>query len=226
MILKKYKNQILKTIQESGIDEGLFIAKNEAIKGVDNFVIILLDSPIRFLIKPWLNSLTQFMYNYSQFVDGFSLSSEYSYTDDINLSNKIKDWLDTVVRPYLDELNTPDLWERFLDDYADAKNQLGTPDDFQPFSDEEKIPIRLSINELSLSIKNNFNPNRDQLKIINDRLKYLSDALDKHNKFDWRGIAISSAISIMIALSLSSKQGHQLFQLFQKIFPTVLHLLP
>jgi hypothetical protein len=67
-------------------------------------------------------------------------------------------------------------------------------------------------------IKQDFNPNQEQFKVINDRLEYLTNALDKHNKFDWKGIAIQTVISIGIALSLSPEKGQQLLMLFKHVF--------
>jgi hypothetical protein len=75
-------------------------------------------------------------------------------------------------------------------------------------------------------IVNNFNPNKEELELINARLKYLSDAVDKHNKFDWKGIAINTVIAIIIALSLSPEQGNQLFHLFRQVFSNLIYLLP
>ena len=71
----------------------------------------------------------------------------------------------------------------------------------------------------------NLNPSQEELKSVDARLEYLSSAIDKHNKFDWKVIVINTVITITIALSLSAEQGSQLFQLFKQIFSNILYLL-
>ncbi|MFH1639569.1 MAG: hypothetical protein ABIB93_04575 [Chloroflexota bacterium] len=96
---------------------------------------------------------------------------------------------------------------------------------FYLFSDEEKRQIRLCLNDFRLLIMQNFRPHKEALESIDARLKYLSDAMDKHNKFDWKGIAINTVIAIAVALSLNHEQGIRLFQLFGKVFSNILYLL-
>ena len=74
-------------------------------------------------------------------------------------------------------------------------------------------------------IVQNFDPNKEELESINARLEYLSDAMDKHNRFDWKGIAINTVIAITVALSLNPEQASQLFQLFRQVFSNLIYLL-
>ena len=67
MILKKYKNNFLTIIQESGIDPNLFIAKNETISKVDYFVVSIRDTEIRFAVQPLGGNFDEFCYRYSIF---------------------------------------------------------------------------------------------------------------------------------------------------------------
>ena len=129
-----------------------------------------------------------------------------------------------MVRPYLDDMNTPDLWGILEATRSHAKAELGTPEDFQPFSDEEKRRIKLSINDFCLSVQEKFDPTQEKLNVIDARLKYLSDALDKHNKFDWNGIAINTVMAISIALLLDTHHREQLIQLFKQAFSNALYL--
>ncbi|GAH41984.1 unnamed protein product [marine sediment metagenome] len=226
MILKKYKNQLLTIIQEHRFETSLFTAENGPIGDDNYFIMGLRDSPLRFAVKPYQGSLDSFLYRSSEFRADFPMSSSDHYADEGMLTTYFKSWLDDVVQPYLDNVNTPDLWHILEETRSRTKSELGTPEDFGPFSDEEKTHIRLSLNEFRLLITQNFNPNQEELKTVDARLQYLSDAIDKHNKFDWKGIAISTVISITIALSLNPEQGNQLFQLFKQIFSNILYLLP
>jgi len=226
MILKKYKNKLLTIIQESGLDPNLFTAEDGSIDEDTYLIISLRDSQIRFAVRPWGDSFEDFKYRHSEFLADFPIGDTLFSPDIDNLTIEFNEWLNGVVKPYLDDVSTPDLWHIFEETRSHTKDELGTPEDFDSFSDEEKIKIRLSLNEFRLLIMKNFNPNQEELKVVDARLKYLSDAIDKHNKFDWKGIAISTVMAITIALSLDTQQGNQLFQLFKQIFSSILYLLP
>lgn len=226
MILKKYKNNLLTIIQESGLDPNLFTAEDGTIDKVVFFIISLRDSQIRFAVKPYDGDFNRFIYCFSVFRADFPIGSNLFSPDIDSLTIEFNKWLNGVVKPYLDDVSTPDLWHILEETRSRTKYELGTPEDFESFSDEEKTQIRLSLNDFRLLIVENFNPNQEELKSVDARLEYLSDAIDKHNKFDWKGIAIATVINITIALSLNPEQGSQLFQLFKQIFSNVLYLLP
>ena len=226
MILKKYKNNLLTIIQESGLDPNLFTAEDGTIDKVDFFIISLRDSQIRFAVKPYEGDFNRFLYCFSVFCADFPIGQTLFSPDIDNLTTKFNEWLNGVVKPYLDDVSTPDLWHILQENRSRTKYKFGTPEDFKSFSDEEKTRIRLSLNDFRLLIVENFNPNQEELKSVDARLEYLSDAIDKHNKFDWRGIAIATVLNISIALSLNPERGNQLLQLFKQIFSNVLYLLP
>jgi hypothetical protein len=54
------------------------------------------------------------------------------------------------------------------------------------------------------------------LEFINERLEYLSQAVDRLNKFDWKAQALSTLISIAVNLSVDTEGGKKLFQLFSQ----------
>jgi hypothetical protein len=226
LLLRKYKNELLTIIQESGFDPNFFIAEDKAF-GIDEyFTITLRDSPIFFAVRAGKGSFDSFLYIHSEFQLNFprsqiSVSVTWEY-----LAARFKYWLNNVVKAYLDEINAPDLWQILEEARSHVKDEIGTPKEFEPFSDEEKIRVRLSLNDFRLLIVKNFSPNKEELKSIDARLEHLSDALDKHNKFDWKGIAINTVIAIGVALSLSPEQGHQLFVLFKQVFSNIIYLLP
>jgi len=225
-ILTKYKNNLLAIIQESGLDPNLFIAKDKSIDNNNYFTISIRDSKILFAVQPWSGSFESFVYCHSLFRADFPISSRLYAEGWKTLAARFKSWLDSVVKSYLDDISTPDLWHILEETLSHTKYESGTPEDFESFSDEEKAQIRLSLNDFRLLIVKNFNPNKKELAAIDTRLKYLSDAVDKSNKFDWKGIAINTVIAIIIALSLNPEQGNQLFQLFKQAFSNVLYLLP
>jgi hypothetical protein len=225
MILKKHKNTLLTIIQESGLDPTRFSAEDGTIDREKFLIIQLRNSPLRFAVRP-SDTFDTFLYRCSNFLPGLPLGNRLYSHNPQNLYVTFKEWLNSVVTPYLDEASTPDFWRLMKDTYSDTIREQQTPDYFEPFSEEEKNQLRLSIGEFRLSIVNNFNPHKEELDAINNRLKHLSDALDKHNKFDWKGIAIHTVISIAITLALNPEQTNHLFQLFKSVFSHIIYLLP
>ncbi len=226
MLLKKHKNSLLSIIQEAGLDSNLFTGIDGKIPGdaSEYFIVALRDSPIRFAVTT-ASSFDRPIYSHSRFANGFPLTPAYS-TDWDSLHSLFRNWLDDVVKPYLDEISSPDLWQLLGKSRQKAKNEVDTIDPMGFFSREEKVSIRLSISDFRSLVVKNFKPNNAELKSIDARLTYLSEALDKHNKFDWRGIAINTVITIGIALSLSPEQGNHLLQLFKQVFSHFLYLPP
>jgi len=59
------------------------------------------------------------------------------------------------------------------------------------------------------------------MESIDDRLDYLTQAVDRLNKFDWKSLLISTIISISVALSFDTEKGKQLFNLFKQVFDVI-----
>jgi hypothetical protein len=119
----------------------------------------------------------------------------------------------------------PDLWEQMARGSRFLSSSPMGPDDNTFFGEAEKTELRQQIREFRLLVLETFVPSPEQAKIIDDRFDYMTTALDRLNKFDWRSVVINSVISISIALSLNNEQGHVLFNLFQQVFMNVIHLL-
>jgi len=226
MILKKHKNTLRAIIQEFGLDPTLFSAQDGTIDKEKWFIIQLRNTLIRFAVRPYSTYFDWFEYRFSYYLQNFPLGSSSGAHNIQQLSDSFKAWLNDVVKPYLDEVIAPDLWQILENNRSEATREAETPDYSESFSEEEKIQLRLSINEFQLLIVKEFNPPKKELKAINNRLKHLSDAMDKHNKFDWKGIAISTVISIAVTLALNPEGTHQLIQLFKSVFSHIIYLLP
>jgi hypothetical protein len=129
--------------------------------------------------------------------------------------NDFAKWLIDHVERYAESKRVPDLWSEYIkrehlipikaEDYYDS--------DF--FTKEDKQTLNLSINELKLLIVQKFELNEAHQNLVEDRLNYLSDSLERStNKTDWKGILINTMISISIALSLDTQKGQELYNLF------------
>jgi len=63
-----------------------------------------------------------------------------------------------------------------------------------------------------------FNFNHDQINEIDRRIKYLELALNRLSKTDWKGIAFSTIIGLILNLTVDTQTGHAILELFKRIF--------
>lgn len=71
----------------------------------------------------------------------------------------------------------------------------------------------------------NYNPNDEQLEEINEKLEYISQAVERLIRRDWIGVAISTVIGIGINLGVDTEGGRQLLEFFQEAFSQIILLL-
>lgn len=227
-MLKKYRNSFFEIIQQQGLEPSAFNAEDTDSCGDVLFRIELKDTPLRFVVQQAPGSYHNFRYGYTRFEPDFPLTKlrpAGTWEAIKFVRGGFTEWLTRHVRVYLDELAGPDLWQQVeLQKPLVSGTALGE-EDMASFTEEEKTQLRLSINEFRLVIVKTFQPSQDQLKVITDRLDYLSSALDRLNRIDWRGLAISTMLSISVALGLDTEKGRALFELFKQIFTKVVHLL-
>lgn len=152
------------------------------------------------------------------------------YYPDMNWTNiediytRFGGWLDTDVTLYLEEIDAPDLWEQIETGHLFEDDPLFDQKKAS-FGKVEKERIRRALEHFRESVEEQFSPNEQQDQAIRDRLEYLSEALDRLNKTDWQGVAISALISISVALSLDTDQGKRLFDLFKSTLASVAQLV-
>ena len=127
------------------------------------------------------------------------------------------------VRSAVDEELLPDLWSE-----AKAASESSSSNSFEShevFTEDEKAKVKLAINNFRILLVQQFEPNPQQLASVNDQLEYLVAAVDRLNKFDWKGVATSTLIGISTALTLDVERSRHLYGLFQQAFSSVLRLL-
>lgn len=104
------------------------------------------------------------------------------------------------------ECSQRDLWQATSSyeyfSHSDLKSDAG-----EYFSQEEKSDIRARLNEFRELITDMIKLNESQYFQLNERLDYMSGALDRLDKVDWKGVAISTLMSAAIALNLDTSIG-------------------
>ncbi len=229
-MLKKYKNQFISIIEAAGFSPSEFVGE----ESIDNetslpiFTMSYRNTPFIFITRNEMENYHSFDCAHTLFAVKFPLSEYFpkqGFTSIEYIHDIFINWLNRHIREYLDEQELPDLWEQINNERPFVNNEIITDNELQTFTDEEKKQIRLSISEFKLLLKDRFSPNETQLQIIDNRLDYISNGLDRLNRFDWRGILLSSLISISVALSLDTMKGRQLYELFRQVFSSALKYL-
>lgn len=243
-MLKQPKNALFEVIKKSNIDPTLFRgidsspypsqtrqAIGQIVDGDEDhdsaglFIVELRDTPLRFSVTPQTHSFYAFQCTYTIFMPGFPEVPGGKKRDIDDLVREFKSWLDIWVIRYIKEAQLPDLWAQ-LETYKPlVGNNAISYEDTSNFSAEEQAQARQSISQFRISVLNTFDPSPDQLESIDEKLRYLANALDRLNRFDWRALAVSTVISIAINLSADTERGRLLFRLFQDAFRSTLKLL-
>jgi hypothetical protein len=241
-MLKKYKNAILQIIRDENLDPLLFeveesptnFSEDVTDEELSSFKICYKNTPLYYLFRNAGDDFHSFDYIYVKFAP---LLPEVIYEDvrhewngDLWISFEeikvnFRYWLNNSIKEYINESLSVDQWKQ-LDLQTDMGMRLFlSNDDKLPFTEAEKIQLHLSINEFKMLIDTTFCPNVEETKTINDRLDYLAESVDRLNRIDWRSLALSTVLSISIALSLDKQNGQILIDLFKRIFINVVRLL-
>lgn len=190
------------------------------------FIIEVGNSPVKFYIKHSIVDFDIFHYKstgFSPMLSKKKWSEEPKFIEDIL---KIFDtWLKREAKSYIEEKQLPDLWAQMNIYKSFIANSTVPVENAPKFTEEEKETLRRSVHEFRRQIIENFKPSPDQMESINSQLDYLANAVDRLNRFDWRGLAISTLIGIAINLSVDTERGRLLFRLFQQAFHAAEKLL-
>jgi len=224
-MLKQYRNNLLQIIQEQGLNPRLFQSEENELYEKKAFEITLKDSPMKFIVRNNPGNFHKFIWNYTYFEPEYHMVECTSFENKEVLYATFSDWLQNHVKPYIYEITEPDMWTHVESETPLINGSEITEEGTSTFSDDEKIRIRMSINEFRLVIIKNFEPTKEELKIINARLEYLADSVDRLNKLDWRSIAFTTLIAISTALALDTEKGQLLFDLFKQVFSNLLQLM-
>jgi hypothetical protein len=220
-MLKKHKNQLFDLINQSGLDINRFNINEEDERST---VISFMNSPFRFIIRNSSNSFFSFEYQYILFSPNFQMSDIYplnEYTNFDMVYSEFGYWINNVIKEFLEDQNEPDLWSEYLNGNKSLNFEKIDFGDKESFSLDEKLQIKMSINELKYLIQKHIETTEAEQQIIIDRLDYLVEASTRMNKFDWKSVVVNTLISITITLSLDTQKGQILFSLFKKVFSSL-----
>lgn len=226
-MLRRYRNAFLQRILAAGLDPALF----ESDDNIDErehpgFEIRLKGANLLFVARNPEGDFEAFDYWFTRFGAGFPYSPTHpdnGYTTIGPTLDAFDSWLSNHVLPYLEDQSLPDLWSQ-AESSQTLLSRIGSSDkDY--FTEDEKQLLRAAMSTFRVLVDNNFSPTPQESASLDQQLQYLGDAVDRLNRFDWKGTALNTLIGITLTLSLDVERGRQLFGLFQQAFAYALHLL-
>ncbi|GGB14507.1 hypothetical protein [Puia dinghuensis] len=190
-------------------------------------IIEFKNSKFVFHIEPFSSDYNAYSVGYTQYGPSYRLhnpSPKSTLTIDQVIAH-IDYWLDHEVQPFVADQAAVDLWEEYKSGVEYLRIDEIETTDLTHFSNDDIVRIRFAIEDLKALIPQRFKVTEDQMAMIVNKLDYLASAANRVPKTDWKGIAISIIAGIIIALSLDTARGSQLWELFMQVFKTIL-LLP
>jgi hypothetical protein len=220
--LNSYRNKLLAATLEVGIS----LSTLEITEGQLSFTITVKDTGIKFTARQSSNDLEYLDCAYTKFKPGLPEIKMSEWTNIDRICEIYKDWLAKDATKALELTNIPDQWAELMVIQPIISSKAFTQEDFEIFTENEKQQIQDSLKEFQRLIKDELDPMKEKLESIQVKLDYLSASLSKLNRFDWKGVALSTVIGIATNLSVDTSSGKQVFDLFQQAFGTVIRLLP
>jgi len=123
------------------------------------------------------------------------------------------------------ELREPDLWANPTHPGVRLLSAAQNSDyDETDFSGDERVEIRRQLNVFKNLVTAEFDLTKGQISDLDESLSYLSDALDRLNKFDWRKVFASTMYPLAVALSVDTATGNKIFDFVSQAFSELLSL--
>jgi len=219
-----YKNKLLDVAQNSGIPLSSFFVDEDG----SNFIIKIKDTPFEFIAQQDADDISYLDYKCTELKAGYPLSSVMPTNDFLNIDElcvSLHSWLNEVVKKYFELASIPDRWLELQSIQPFIRSSSFRESDFETFSNDEKLQVRSALLEFEGSLRDEFDIVKDDLDIIKEKLEYLGNAVDRLNRFDWKGIATSTVIGIATNLSVDVEMGKRILELFQQAFTSVIKLL-
>lgn len=226
-MLKSYKNGFIDIIQRNSFEPSEFKRYEKEVDNHPAFILQLGNSPLFFMTRTNSEDYHELDLRYIKFAPDYPKTGyypEHAWTNISDVYEVFENWLHNDVKCYLDEIDAPDLWGQIEGRHLFDEDPMSNRSD-RAFDKAEKERVRAALIHFKHLVEIEFKPSQDQLEVIYDRLDYLSEALDRLNKVDWQGLAVSTVISISIALSLDTERGKSLFQVFKQAFASATKFL-
>ena len=217
-MLSSYKFQIKEVIEKSDLEPNLFEYSTIESK----FRITLKGTPLKFEIEQVQDDFNKFITWKTVYKPDFPMSNSpaHAYTMP-QVIGDLNNWLGAVVDNYLNEVQLDNKWNE-VEYHSIFKNisTLGI-DDKSPLNQEDKKLLKRAVTTIKQDIKEEFNPNSEALKQINYKLDYLTQSVDRLNRFDMKGAILNTLLSVGVNLGVDTQTGGRLVDIFKNAFSII-----
>lgn len=230
-MLKKYRNRLVDVLQETGLDSSDYSVSEINSSGAiySKFIRIQYkDSPMIFTIRCDSEDWDSFDTESTVFSPVYASETWPSdkWIDFEGVVGELLRWKAEDLEDYISEESTPDLLSILMNrGKAQESDSSINFEKEEPFNKEEKEQVRLGLNEIKLLIEDKFHFSDGQIAAINARLDDLDKKLDKLDKIDWKSIAASTIVNLVMTLSMDANTAQNFISLFGKVFKSVVQLL-
>lgn len=229
-MLKEYKNEVYRIIKEVVmLDPNRFYITDGNYNTFPVSQISTIDSKMSFWFRNRPNSWKSFDYKQTKFCPDFIVSNWIPNNGQTfnfqQLSGIFIQWLTNHVKPFFEEQDIVDKWNAFqfeIDIFHLLEAGFG---DNTNFTNEDSKTISKSLDYLKQLIIDKFNPIDEQLHYMNERLDFLSEAVSRLGKFDWKSQFVSIMISIAINMTFDKETGNAFFRLIQEAFSEIKNII-
>lgn len=214
-MLKKYRNALLKAIEEANFEPREFRLIDEDKDSSQLLRLQLGDSPLHFSFKiSYIRGERLFYYQIGYYTRDyptpqFSESSFQGVRNFDELEKLFKQWLNEKARLYLEDKAEQDE-DRILPDlWAELHQPLGSTQEAQalqntPFSSEEQKRIADTLKVFENKIQSEDLLDAEQVKLLHDRLEYLVEASKRIGRKDWLMAAAGAIFGFTLQAGLTS----------------------
>ena len=238
-----YQNRLLETVKKSDIP----LSSIDASEDTDTFKISIIGTPLHFITRQHTDDYQKIISGQldckkTQIKPNFPLTNWYQYTNyhpnsgnkDTRLfsiaevCNQLEGWLKDEVKQYyklIEITSIPSLWNEIKNVQQFDTSHAFTKADFEMFTNDEKKQIQDALSQFHKTLYEEIHPVKEDLREIQTKLDYLLKSVDRLNRFDWKGVALSTVIGIATNMSVDASTGHRIIELFKQAFMSI-KLLP
>src|SRR5215213_2915668 len=212
-IFRSQLNELIQTILEANFASGS-IEFDKDLSKTD----LQIELPLRIIYKGSNFHYFEISFRSSRYAPSGYFRTEYFPGAEANkeshlntlwpeIIEQLKSWMNIIKR----ELSQPDPW--ILLNQGDVlTNQIpDSGDAAEKLSEEDVQRLYEYTKSLKEFLVSEIKPSQDQLKLIDERLKYLEESAKRQNKRDWAHTAIGVTFTIAIGLALAPEQASKLF---------------
>jgi hypothetical protein len=209
------KNILLEIAKKSKIPLSRFEIETKGLI----FIINLPETHLKFRVRQVSANRDSYAVYYIEFEPDFP-EATVKFVNKRTVSTVFRKWLTEHAEPYLDRLESPNKWAELDRTKRLFSHKSFTEEDFKKFEGSEKEQIRESLSEYRDILEKELKPVKEDLEFIKERLDYLANSLDRLNKYDWKGVSISTIIGIITNMTVDAATAGRLYEIFQQIMST------